>query len=550
MKSKKIISLVIATSLTSSLFVFNGTKAFAATDKPRQNIVTTLPTENTLNSNTNGADFSSFMSALTKTQAIKAGESKDNATIGIKISNVDWSKLNLSANDQASINLLLNALQNIPITSDTKFTSTGLDMTSESDSTITLSSIPLNFKTWTSINTSSGTPTGKVICQIPTALKGILAFMPTSSDSATNDALKQLTSKNYIYYDSSELAKDASINLPKNSNSQEYAVLTKDFIQKLISQIISNAQTENSGIMTKNSDSEYELKINNSSINKLLEQFVSDSTTQKIVIDYLVSATELSSKDNGKQLTKNDINKLTESFTNLIDLLKNSIPTIEKSLSGITFNLDIKYTIGSEGYISKQSGTFNLTLDGKALSSQATSDSLQTNKSLGAFENASIDISSTFSNTLSDLGASVTIDPMPTITADNSIDYSALLAQYLKANEAQAQKDLEKGKAKLEIKNNPSKFSNKTSNNANKSWNITFKKAIDPSTVNDSTIMIVDDDLNPVECDLSVKDNIITVTPKQAYSKNKIYHIYISDSITDTNGVHLPRAIHQDFTIK
>lgn len=547
MKNKKIISLVIVASLTSSTIGFTGIKASAATNNAAtQSIVTTAPSENSLGNKPANAEFLNFISALKETQAIKSGESKDNSTLSIKINNVDWSKLDIPKEDQAAINLVLSALQNLPITSDTKFMNNGTNITTQSDINVSLLGSPVNFKTWTSTDISTGTPTQKVTCKIPNSLKAILSLMNTNSGAsdANTNPLTQLGSKDYIYYDSSELAKDTSVKLPQVSSTQQYKTITQNFVQQLIAKIIENAQAKNSNLITKNSDSEYELKLTNSSISELLEQFASDDATHKIMQDYVLAIAQLAAKDSGKQLTQNDVAKLNKNFSNIITGLKNQLPIIEKYLSSVSFNLDVKYTIGSEGYISAQNGTFTLNLDGKNMPAEANNEG--TNNDAAAFQNASIDVSYTFSNTLSDLGSSVTIDQMPTITADNSIDYSPILAKSINDNKVKA----EKLKAQFEIKNHPSKFANKTSNNANKSWSIKFKRAVDPSTVNDATIMIVDDDFNNVDCDLSAKDDTIIVTPKKAYSKNKNYHIYISDLITDTNGVHLSQAIHQDFVIK
>lgn len=550
MKNKKIISLVIAASLSSGILGTTSLNASAATNTPKQSIMISSQTKNLLGSNTNSADFLNFIGALTKTQAIKAGETKNTSTLKINISNVDWSKLGISDSDMTYVNLILSALKNIPMQSDTKFANTETGTTTQSNNNITISGFPLTFKTWTSTDMTSGIPDQKVICEIPSTLKSMLSLIPTGDDASTANILSQLGSKNYIYYDSSELASDTSIKLPKTSNSEQYNALTTDFVQKLIGQIISNAQAKNSSLITKNSDSEYELKLDNSSVNALLEQFVSDDATHKIIQDYVLSVAQLSAKDSGKELTQSDIAKLNESFTTSINQIKEELPSIEKTLSGVTFNLDIKYTIGSEGYISGQAGTFSLNVDAKNFSNQAKVDDSEANAAASAFANATIDISCDFSNTLTDLGSSVTMEQAPKITANNSIDYSAILAQSIKDNQDKAQKALELGKAQLEIKNNPSKFISKTSNDAKKSWKIKFKRAIDPSTVTDATVMIVDDDFNIVDCDLSVNDDTITVTPKGNYSKNKNYHIYISDSVTDTNGIHLDKAIHQDFTIQ
>lgn len=545
MKNKKIISLVIVASLTSSAFGFTGIKASAATNNAAtQSIVTTLPSENSLGNKPANAEFLNFITALNETQAIKNGEAKDNSTLSIKINNVDWSKLDIPQEDQAAINLVLSALQNLPITSDTKFMNNGTSITTQSDVNVTLLGAPVNFKTWTSTDMSTGIPTQKVTCKIPDALKTILSIVPSNGNTSDTDILTQLQSKDYIYYDSSELAKYTSVKLPQTSSTQQYKTITQNFVQELIVKIIANAQAKNSSLITKNSDSEYELKLTNSSINELLEQFASDDATHNIMQNYVLNIAQLAAKDSGKRLTQNDVDKLNQNFSNFITGLKNQLPIMEKSLSSINFNLDVKYTIGSEGYISTQNGTFTLNLDEKSMPAEANNEA--SNNDASAFQNASIDVSYTFSNTLNDLGSSVTIDPAPTITADNSIDYSAILAKSINDNKV----NTEKGKAKLEIKNHPSKFANKTSNDANKSWSIKFKRAVDPSTVNDATIMIFDDDFNAVDCKLSAENNMIIVTPKQAYSKNKNYHIYISDSVTDTNGVHLPQAIHQDFVIK
>lgn len=545
MRRKKIISLLIATSLASSILGASSVKTYASTTTQSQSVLSALQAKTFLAANTTNSDFSPLLNALNKTQAIKNGELKNNSTISVKISDVDWTKLGITEDNQAYLSLILNALQNIPVQSDTKFSTANNITNTKSDTSITLGT-PFTFSTWTSTDTSSSVPSQKVIIKLPTNLKALLA----NGSNSSKDISSQIGSKDYVYYDSSELSKASLAKLPQDANSKLYTNISNDFIQKLINQVISNEQVQNSGIITKNSDTEYELKLTNSSMISLLIQIVSDSTIQKIIIDYAVSVTQMSAKNSGKILNESDIANLRGSLTSFMNQIKSNIPEVEKALSGINFNLDVKYTIGSDGYISSQNGSFDLKIDGKTLTAQSKVSDTETNNPSLSLKNANIDISFTFSNTLSDLGNSATIDPMPTVSADNSLDISALLAQSIKDSVDKSNKDLEKAKAQVEIKNKPSKFTKKTSNNQNKSWSIKFGRALDSSTVTDSSVMIVDDDLNIVDCDLSVKDNTIIVTPKQTYSKNKNYHIYISDSLADTNGVHLQSTIHQDFDVQ
>lgn len=543
MKYKKLLSITMAAIFTLSLNFTGvlGGKVFAA-DNSKGKTDYAVPANNLITAVNDDNGSSNLVNAFIKNTQITSEEIKQNCTLNIDFGDIDLDKLGIPADQQSTVKMALNILKNVPINVDTKYVSnadkTKIQMESNND--ISISAFDIAYKQWVNIDTVKGLPVENVIMEIPDSIKPFMSMINQQSTQNSSD----MSNKKYIVFDTSKLQQENDGEPSNSMSSEQYKEIIRkaqDFAGQFLSEVFKCAENTKSGIVTKISDNNYKISFNNVSMKAFIEQALNDKNITDGLLDYLVTVVNISSGDSGNIISSG---QLKNQWGKLIDSLKNSIGEIEKYMDAVTFNIEENYSINADGYINGTNGKFSI-----ALNNSIPADNMDSE--LSALANLKVSMES--SSEISNINGNVTLDPVPTITADNSIDLSSYIINSISKSDPslnnQVKRYEEQVKASEEINSNASKWDKKQSKDVKKSWKISFNKDLDPSTVNDTSVMVIDDNFEPVECTIACTGGTIVVTPVNSYQAGKTYHIYLSTAIADKNGKHLSKAIHQDFVV-
>lgn len=86
----------------------------------------------------------------------------------------------------------------------------------------------------------------------------------------------------------------------------------------------------------------------------------------------------------------------------------------------------------------------------------------------------------------------------------------------------------------------------------NKTWKISFNRELDKSTINESSIIIVDSSGKSVPAKLSIESNgcVIDITPQDNYKYGQTYSVTVKSGIKASNGDRLKSNIEMKFSTK
>ena len=85
--------------------------------------------------------------------------------------------------------------------------------------------------------------------------------------------------------------------------------------------------------------------------------------------------------------------------------------------------------------------------------------------------------------------------------------------------------------------------------NSDKDWNINFSKTINASSVNDSTVYVLDSNKNKVAATLNINGSTLTVSPVSNYKSGETYYLFIDGKVSGVNGKKLSDTLEYEFTI-
>jgi hypothetical protein len=85
--------------------------------------------------------------------------------------------------------------------------------------------------------------------------------------------------------------------------------------------------------------------------------------------------------------------------------------------------------------------------------------------------------------------------------------------------------------------------------NPDKVWNIQFTKEVDPKTVTEDNIYILDSKGSKVEVELKNSGKNLTIKPVKNYNLGETYTLYISKNLSSKSGKLIKQAIKYEFTI-
>lgn len=544
MKHKKLLSVTMAGLFAFSLN-FTGalsSKVYAANSiKAKTDFA--VPANNLIIATNDNNENSNLLQAFMKNTQITSEEVKQNYTLNMDFGSLDLDKLGVPKDQQPVVKMSLDMLKNIPITSNMKYV-TNADKTKiemESDNDISITGFDMPYKQWLNMDMTNSLPSEKIVTEIPDSIKPFLSMMSeTPSDTSSSDIANDFTNKKYIVFDTSKLQQEAGAAASTISPDQYKEIIqqAQNFTGQFLTEIFKCAENTKLGIITKVSDNEYKISFNNVSIKALMEQALNDQTLTDGIVNYLVAVANVTS---GQAVSQDEMKTQCE---NMLTSMKSSLPEMEKYMDVATFNLDENYKINNDGYICSEGGNFTITLNPSALAGKSDAD-------LSSL--AGLKISMDYSSVISNINGNVTLDSIPTLTSDNSIDLSDYLMNAIPKTDPSLDKEVKKyeeqAKAVDEINKDTSKWDKKQCQDTKKAWKINFNKELDPSTVDDISVMVIDNNFEPVECTVTCTGGTISVTPVNSYDTGKTYHIYLSTAIADKNGKHLPKAIHQDFVI-
>jgi hypothetical protein len=86
-----------------------------------------------------------------------------------------------------------------------------------------------------------------------------------------------------------------------------------------------------------------------------------------------------------------------------------------------------------------------------------------------------------------------------------------------------------------------------------KTWRVKFSKAVDPESINQQNIMVLDSKDEPVEIDVKAdaeSDKIIRITPKEQYIKGEHYRLYLGAGLSSSTGNSLSKGILLRFNVE
>lgn len=83
-------------------------------------------------------------------------------------------------------------------------------------------------------------------------------------------------------------------------------------------------------------------------------------------------------------------------------------------------------------------------------------------------------------------------------------------------------------------------------------WQVRFNTALDPRTVNNTTMYVTTLNQNPIRTSIIYNsvDNIIEITPLEEYNANEPYILNITKNVKSVAGKHLKNTIQIQFKVK
>src|SRR5690554_4532733 len=90
----------------------------------------------------------------------------------------------------------------------------------------------------------------------------------------------------------------------------------------------------------------------------------------------------------------------------------------------------------------------------------------------------------------------------------------------------------------------------KTTYDSNKAWNVSFNMNLDEKTVNSSNIYVKDGkEVHPTTPVLKNSGKTVEVQPNSSYKKGKIYYLYVTTNVKNSNGKPLKESVEMPFII-
>lgn len=545
MKSKRIISLIMSAGLIVSSIGATTVKADSVDTTGAAVTVTSVPPSVT---GTSSSSIDGFINACLKGEQITSAEQKETDFFSIKVDGLDLDKLGAPKAEQGIVNMVLQQLQNIPITADTKI-NTNADktiITMQSNVSVTIMNKAYPFNVWIIQDKSNGKNNVKEIFEIPEWLKALISS--TIGGQASNSTLNDILTKKYLVIDTAKFT-DSKL-ATKDFDMTTINKFTEDFTKELIQALIVELKDSNgtSNIVTKVSDSKYQVTINNNNLKVIIKDLLSNSSLQQSVTDYAVSIAKSQATSEGKTLTDADISKIGTEIKALIVKASDYLPEVNEFIDLFNLNVNGNYEINDAGFISHKDGNATLKVDVNKITEYIAN--LSGNKatstkdtSLDAIKNIQVTFGLKYNTDITNINGNVVIDAVPTTTADNSIDYFDLVMKNVGG----------KGNTKTTpVTAGTRKFNKKYAKDLKKSWTIKFNQKLSVATVNSSNVKIVDDSSNVIDANVQLigDGKIIKITPKVNYVKGVNYHIVVGTGVTTEAGTALPKVIVQDFNLQ
>ena len=93
---------------------------------------------------------------------------------------------------------------------------------------------------------------------------------------------------------------------------------------------------------------------------------------------------------------------------------------------------------------------------------------------------------------------------------------------------------------------------NLKSSDAHFTWRVKFNTALDPRTVNNTTMYVTTLNQTPIKTSITYNsiDNTIDITPLQEYSSNEQYVLNITKNVKSISGKHLKKPVQVQFKVK
>ncbi|AYF53573.1 peptidoglycan-binding protein [Clostridium novyi] len=320
---------------------------------------------------------------------------------------------NLSNEEKEILNSIIPIINSMDISVDIKMNS------AENNKKIKLSGvihfknslIKIDSKIWIDMDVTKSTPDIKYIIEIPEGLK---AFLPSN-----------LANKKYFVFDMVNLLKDPKVAKDKdlidiNKQIQLSTMLQDKFINAfedfikiadanydIVSPINKDKLNCNS---LKNIKSAYEINLNNDKLMKVVKLGLHDKNISSTFWDCVYKVAELEGDNSNEKITDKQKTELIKAFEEGLDKFNKAVQCNIKSIVGID----------EKGYSCYSKVTVNMVIDAKEIS-----------KMFGVKEmpntNSKYEVTVNCDCNMSDINNNVKVAEKPEISKENSVDFSEIL---------------------------------------------------------------------------------------------------------------------------
>lgn len=455
MKSKKIISMVLAAGMLVGGIGFAPTKAMAATSGKVQAVqsiekdlkkqayavlqqIKANPTEEKIkearallydiSDSTYKSSYNYLLDLYVNRSEVKPSIAVDELLAASKMNqdvtsyeqkfglSLNLEGENLSEEETAALSQIIPMINSAKLEVIARTKSSDNNMKAQMDGNIKLDmmGIPIDMDLWADVDATGAVPKMKMVMQIPEFIK----MMDPS-----------MIGKEYLVYD---LEKLMNVSTPAGAVTPDFssmmnmsqAVNTKltaslDNLLKVADaklDIVSKVDlTKVDAEVAKNLSKAYNINLDNDKLVELIKLAVQDKEVKKVLKDYINEILAVDPTMEGQKLSDKQFDEMINTALPVLDMVKQIAQ----------FDLNLVYGVDKEGFGSYQKGSFKITFNAEQLA--ALIGQIQPGQTIDTKSVYTLTIN--FDSNMTNINKDIKIAPMPEANEKNSIDLADMMTE-------------------------------------------------------------------------------------------------------------------------